>query len=112
MEETSLFRSKSSGESTVSSSSSSVTSAPDHFEPVNIEVVDNYSFGLQLRGVGISVVNSSSQVGGEVYDNNDYSANRCYGGWFFHLGNHLRLYQEHELQVYRLEFVSIRQDQH
>ncbi|SAL98237.1 hypothetical protein [Absidia glauca] len=60
-EENSLFRSKSTGESTTSSSSSSVTSAPDHFEPVDIEVVDNYSFGLQLRGVGISVVNSSSQ---------------------------------------------------
>jgi hypothetical protein len=82
-EENSLFRSKSTGESTTSSSSSSVTSAPDHFEPVNIEVVDNYSFGLQLRGVGISVVNSSSQVSDEKCDNDEYIANRCYGVGLF-----------------------------
>ncbi|KAI8333584.1 hypothetical protein BC941DRAFT_504565 [Chlamydoabsidia padenii] len=59
-EENSLFRTKSSGES-IQSSSSSITSARDLFEPVDIEVVDNYSFSLRLDGVGVSVVNRSCQ---------------------------------------------------
>lgn len=34
----------------------------DHFETVDIELVVNYTFKLQLYGIGISVVNSRSQV--------------------------------------------------
>ncbi|KAI8340848.1 hypothetical protein BC941DRAFT_227149 [Chlamydoabsidia padenii] len=60
-EENSLFRPTSSGESTITPSSSRESSMRDHFETVDIELVVNYTFKLQLRGIGISVVNGRSQ---------------------------------------------------